>query len=44
MRAAQLWLGHEDIATTERVYQELREEKKKKERKTFDDYMKKYDR
>ena len=44
VRAAQLWLGHEDIATTERVYQELREEKKKKERKTFDDYMKKYDR
>lgn len=44
VRAAQLWLGHEDIETTQRVYQELRDAKKKKERQTFDDYMKKYDR
>lgn len=44
VRAAQLWLGHEDIATTERVYQELREAKKQKERQTFDKYMEKYDR
>ena len=43
VRTAQLWLGHDDLETTQKVYQELREAKKKKERATFDDYMKRYD-
>lgn len=42
VRAAQLWLGHEDLATTEKVYQELRDAKKQKERAAFDAYMSAY--
>ena len=42
VRAAQLWLGHDDLATTEKVYQELRDAKKQKERSAFDAYMKDY--
>lgn len=42
VRAAQLWLGHEDLATTEKVYQELRDAKKQKERTAFDAYINDY--